>query len=112
MELAWHELPFEIKPFGPSIDEKDTYLMKLLKEEYILLIHAERYGKSHFSLSIDDFIRLIKLTSLYTGEIECPHCSQNKFVKYGKSYKGKQRYLCRSTECRARVFTINSHQLT
>lgn len=114
MEFPWHNPPFNITPYltFPGESSKAIIGLDAACKNSVVVVHLVEDGETHFKMSATDFIKIIKMTPLYIGEVCCPHCSQNKFVKYGKSYKGKQRYLCRSAECRARVFTINSHQLT
>lgn len=42
--------------------------------------------------------------------IECPICKDEDVVKYGKTKKGKQRYLCQNPKCRSQTFVLdNAH---
>jgi transposase-like protein len=37
----------------------------------------------------------------------CPHCGSDDVVLYGKNANGKQRYLCRNSECSRKIFLLD-----
>ena len=39
-------------------------------------------------------------------KILCPYCRIDDVVKYGKNSTGKQRMLCRNSECRHKTFQL------
>ncbi|WP_219907729.1 IS1/IS1595 family N-terminal zinc-binding domain-containing protein [Aphanothece hegewaldii] len=42
--------------------------------------------------------------------VECPDCHSTEISKNGKSSEGKQRFLCKNSECLRRTFILdNSH---
>ena len=38
--------------------------------------------------------------------IKCPYCGSEDVVLFGKSSTGKQRYLCRNSECKHKTFQL------
>ena len=39
--------------------------------------------------------------------IKCPSCRKQKVAKYGFSFKGKQRYICRNNLCKKNTFILD-----
>lgn len=39
-------------------------------------------------------------------KVKCPYCKSDKISLYGKNAKGKQRYLCKNTECKRKTFIL------
>jgi len=42
--------------------------------------------------------------------VQCPHCHSEEVIKNGKSPEGKQRYLCRNSDCLRRTFVLETQQ--
>ena len=39
--------------------------------------------------------------------VQCPHCGKQEVVKRGKTDNGKQRYLCKNSQCSASTFILD-----
>ncbi len=39
-------------------------------------------------------------------KVKCPYCQSDKISLYGRNAKGKQRYLCKNTECKRKTFIL------
>lgn len=39
--------------------------------------------------------------------IRCPSCRSKNVIKHGKTAQGKQRFLCRQTDCNLRTFIVD-----
>ncbi|WP_250124852.1 IS1-like element transposase [Chroococcidiopsis sp. CCMEE 29] len=42
--------------------------------------------------------------------VVCPDCGLDDIIKHGKSPEGKQRYLCRNSDCLRRTFVLDTQQ--
>ena len=40
-------------------------------------------------------------------EVYCPICNKKDVVKYGSSSEGKQRFLCKNTDCCKKTFILD-----
>jgi insertion element IS1 protein InsB len=40
-------------------------------------------------------------------QVTCPECNSTDIVRNGKTHQGKQRYICRNSECSRRTFILN-----
>lgn len=39
-------------------------------------------------------------------KIKCPYCGSEKVVMHGKNSTGRQRYMCRNSECEHKTFQL------
>lgn len=46
------------------------------------------------------------VTLMVYETVKCPYCGSEDVVLYGKSSTGKQRYMCRNTECTHKIFQM------
>ncbi|ERL61358.1 IS1 family transposase, partial [Piscirickettsia salmonis] len=40
-------------------------------------------------------------------EVNCPQCSENDVIKFGRNASGNQRYKCKNTGCDKDTFLLN-----
>jgi transposase-like protein len=40
-------------------------------------------------------------------EVKCPNCHSNQVIKAGFTGQGKQRYLCKKTDCPSKTFLLD-----
>ncbi|WP_395168124.1 IS1-like element transposase [Piscirickettsia salmonis] len=40
-------------------------------------------------------------------EVNCPQCSENNVIKFGRNSSGNQRYKCKNTGCDKDTFLLN-----
>ncbi|ERL63374.1 insA N-terminal domain protein, partial [Piscirickettsia salmonis] len=40
-------------------------------------------------------------------EVNCPQCSENNVIKFGRNASGNQRYKCKNTGCDKDTFLLN-----